>query len=204
MDDTFGLLVADCSVGNQGSVVYDFSGVSISVPSNKLFLPLSDYGMSDNNNLCGLGILPTSGPYNIILGDTFLRSAYAVYDLENFQIALAKTNFNAANSNVQALSSGIPSASTDASCSSTDLASNFQFSSGLFSVTGSGGASGIETSMSQGSVITITPCSLFLLKSVALLPYNILQILRLLGMATVQLVPSRHLQCNWCVYWHYQ
>ena len=161
MDGTVGLFVADCSVANQGgSVVYDFSGVSISVPLNELFLPLSDYGLSGSSNLCGLGILPVSDPSNIILGDTFLRSAYVVYDLENFQIALANTNFNAANSNVEALSSGIPSASTAASYSSTDLASNVQFNSasaGLFSVTGSGGAPAVETTISQGSVITITP-----------------------------------------------
>jgi len=48
-----------------------------------------------------------------VLGDTFLRSAYVVYDLSNNEISLAQTNFNATKSNVmeiQSGSAGVPNA----------------------------------------------------------------------------------------------
>ena len=41
-----------------------------------------------------------------MLGDTFLRSAYVVYDLSNNEISLAQTNFNATKSNVMEIQSG--------------------------------------------------------------------------------------------------
>ncbi|KAF3765028.1 acid protease [Cryphonectria parasitica EP155] len=41
-----------------------------------------------------------------ILGDSFLRSAYVVYDLDNLQIGLAQANLNSTSTNVQALSAG--------------------------------------------------------------------------------------------------
>jgi elongation factor G len=48
---------------------------------------------------CLFGIQPfTQAPY--ILGDTFLRSAYVVFDLVNNQIGLAQTDFNDTGSNI--------------------------------------------------------------------------------------------------------
>lgn len=65
--------------------------------------------------VCGFGIM-SSGTGPILFGDTFLRSAYVVYDLTNNQIGLAQTNFNATSANVVAISgSEIPSATTTAS-----------------------------------------------------------------------------------------
>jgi len=65
--------------------------------------------------VCGFGIM-SSGTGPIIFGDTFLRSAYVVYDLTNNQIGLAQTNFNATSANVVAVSgSEIPSATATAS-----------------------------------------------------------------------------------------
>ena len=40
------------------------------------------------------------------MGDTFLRSAYVVYDLTNNEISVAETNFNATSSNIQEIASG--------------------------------------------------------------------------------------------------
>ncbi len=51
------------------------------------------------------GISP-AGSSQPVLGDTFLRSAYVVYDLGNNQISLAATNFNATTSNVQEIGTG--------------------------------------------------------------------------------------------------
>ena len=41
-----------------------------------------------------------------MLGDTFLRSAYVVYDLDNNQISIAPTNFNATSSNIREITTG--------------------------------------------------------------------------------------------------
>jgi hypothetical protein len=43
---------------------------------------------------------------SIILGDSFLRSAYVVYDLENNEIAIGQTVFNATSSNIKPIPSG--------------------------------------------------------------------------------------------------
>ncbi len=65
---------------------------------------------------CGFGLLSAGDPSQpILLGDTFLRSAYVVYDLTSNQIGMAATNFNATGSNVVEISSSeIPGASATA------------------------------------------------------------------------------------------
>jgi hypothetical protein len=55
-----------------------------------------------------------AGGSTSVLGDTFLRSAYVVYDLANNEISLAPTNFNSTQTSVSAIASGtagVPSAS---------------------------------------------------------------------------------------------
>lgn len=64
---------------------------TIQVPFNELVIPYS-------RNLCVLGILPSDELY--ILGDTFLRSAYVVYDLARNEISLAQTVFNSTEDNI--------------------------------------------------------------------------------------------------------
>ncbi|KFY41714.1 hypothetical protein V494_02820, partial [Pseudogymnoascus sp. VKM F-4513 (FW-928)] len=51
----------------------------------------------------------------ILFGDTFLRSAYVVYDLANNEIGLAQTDFNAKGSNIvefASMGAAIPQAPT--------------------------------------------------------------------------------------------
>jgi hypothetical protein len=57
-----------------------------------------------------------------VLGDTFLRSAYVVYDLENNEISIAQTNFNATTENIQEIqkgADGVPNATGVANAVST-------------------------------------------------------------------------------------
>lgn len=56
---------------------------------------------------CGFGLM-SSGTGPILFGDTFLRSAYVVYDLSNNEIGIAQTNYNATSANVVEISSEIP------------------------------------------------------------------------------------------------
>lgn len=92
---------------------------------SELVLPLetadgSTPKFSSGETACQFGIEP-AGSLPVLFGDTFLRSAYAVYDLVNNKIALANTDFNATDSNVVAFASqgaAIPSASTAANTAS--------------------------------------------------------------------------------------
>jgi hypothetical protein len=78
---------------------------------NEYVVPLIDTNgnqatFSNGKAACEFGMQPAQGD-PILFGDTFLRSAYVVYDLDNNAISMANTNFNATgNGNVQAIPSG--------------------------------------------------------------------------------------------------
>jgi hypothetical protein len=101
----------DCDLANQdGTLDFGFSGVTISVPYNELVITAA---ISRGVPVCILGIGPAGNSVSV-LGDTFLRSAYVVYDLSNNEISLAQTNFNATGSSVQEIKAGadgVPGAS---------------------------------------------------------------------------------------------
>ncbi|RYP62013.1 hypothetical protein DL770_009663 [Monosporascus sp. CRB-9-2] len=61
--------------------------------------PLFEFGPYRGQEACRFGVQGSSAePF--LLGDTFLRSAYVVYDLYNNEIGMAATDFNATDSNV--------------------------------------------------------------------------------------------------------
>lgn len=94
-------------------------GPTIKVGVSELVLPLTLPNgrvptFSNGDTACQLGI-QAAGDLPVLFGDTFLRSAYAVYDLDNNRIALAQTDFNATDSNVVSFASigaPIPSATS--------------------------------------------------------------------------------------------
>ncbi|KAH6636180.1 aspartic peptidase domain-containing protein [Chaetomium tenue] len=83
---------------NASHLTFTFSAPAIRVPLDELVLDLvTSAGVrptfADGTPACLFGIAP-AGAGTYVLGDTFLRSAYVVYDLENHEIALAPTLFN--------------------------------------------------------------------------------------------------------------
>ena len=104
--------ICDCGLASQTSTVdFNFSGKTISVPLSELVLPGS-------SSTCVFGIFPqgsnTKSGASYTLGDTFLRSAYLVYDLANNEISLAQTNFQSTSSSVREIGKGkdaVPNAS---------------------------------------------------------------------------------------------
>ncbi|KAK4123180.1 acid protease [Parathielavia appendiculata] len=88
---------------------FTFSEPTISVAIDELVLDIvspstttiAHWFSSGNGNdgasssVCLFGISPARKGGTYVLGDTFLRSAYTVYDLENNIVALAQTRFNA-------------------------------------------------------------------------------------------------------------
>ena len=123
VSEELGAVVVPCALANKtGSLTYEFGGTGgpkIAVDVSQLVLPLTLPNgnvpkYSNGATACQLGI-QAAGDLPVLFGDTFLRSAYVVYDLDNNRIALAQTDFNSTGSNVVAFASGgaaIPSASS--------------------------------------------------------------------------------------------
>ncbi|KAI0408625.1 aspartic-type endopeptidase [Xylaria palmicola] len=110
-DSTAGAAYVPCSLENSASTLeFTFTSPTITVEMNELVLDLVTSSgrrpqFDNGEEACLFGIAPAGSGTNV-LGDTFLRSAYVVYDIENNQISLAQTKFNATASNVQELPTG--------------------------------------------------------------------------------------------------
>ncbi|KAK3393562.1 aspartic peptidase domain-containing protein [Podospora didyma] len=120
------LAVIPCSMQySKGYFSFGFAGPNgprINVTMDELVLDLTSgeapkftSGSFKGQDACEFGIqaFSNSGPF--LLGDTFLRSAYVVYDLVNNEIGIAPTDFNSTKTNVVAFASDgarIPSATT--------------------------------------------------------------------------------------------
>ncbi|KAF8859938.1 acid protease, partial [Acephala macrosclerotiorum] len=132
VDDSTGGIYVPCSMRDDNpKMTFNFGfggskGIVIQVPASELIFDLngafSTGGYAPQvpfDNPCALALMGDGGqggPY--ILGDTFLRSAYVVYDLKNNLIALAQTNFNSTTSSIvefQASATSIPNVSGVAS-----------------------------------------------------------------------------------------
>lgn len=118
-DSSSGGAYVPCSLAGSGmGVSFNFSSTVISVGMDELVISVSDSNgnspqYDDGTTACLFGILP-AGAGSVIMGDTFLRSAYVVIDLSSNQVALAQTKFNTTASNIIEIgaSGGIPSATS--------------------------------------------------------------------------------------------
>ena len=149
-------VVVPCSVANSPATInFGFgaaNGATIAAPIGQFVLPFpagtkSPHFRNNNAEACLWGLLPAGGQPNL-LGDTFLRSAYVVYNLDGKQIGLAATNFNSSDSNVQeiAQTSSIPNAAT--TVAAADVTQTYNGTSfptdanGLFTILNGGGSGG--------------------------------------------------------------
>lgn len=110
-DPTYGALV-NCNISSYtGTLNYGFGGSggpTINVPFYELAVPAVDQSgnpltFQDGSLACTFGLFPVDNGQSILFGDTFLRSAYVVYDLDNQQIGIAPTVFNTTKSNIQVI-----------------------------------------------------------------------------------------------------
>ncbi|KAI9885147.1 MAG: Signal recognition particle [Watsoniomyces obsoletus] len=113
-DSRSGAALIGCSQYNNASQLnFRFSSPTISVPMNELvILPEDGLGGFSASTLrdgitpaCLFGIA-AAGDTPAVLGDTFLRSAYVVYDLENHEISIAQTNFNSTTDRILEIGKG--------------------------------------------------------------------------------------------------
>lgn len=114
--------------GINGSISYTFggeNGVTVQVPvsqviGSQVFSPDS---FADESGGCDFGFSPPLDGFSI-LGDTFLRSAYAVFDIDNGVAALAQAVENQTDSSsILAIPSGtsIPRVSITATATGTQI-----------------------------------------------------------------------------------
>lgn len=109
-----GIVFVPCSLRDrQANLTFRFSDpATVDVPMREMIIDSvrltgKQRTFSDGKAACYLGIMPTnSDNATSVLGDTFLRSAYVVYDLENHEISLAQTKFNATSTSVKTIGEG--------------------------------------------------------------------------------------------------
>jgi hypothetical protein len=146
VEDSQGDVLVKCGLLDSaaGSLNFQFGGSNgpiIKVPFSEFALPaIGTDGtwlkFKDGSLACVLGLESSGGSGNsnlgVILGDTFLRSAYVVYDLDNKQISLAQTVFNATDSNIVEITSDKPVASVVSGVTVTQTATGnpIQFGGG--------------------------------------------------------------------------
>ena len=110
-DESNGAAYVPCSLANDRTTLkFTFSEPVIQVDMNDMVLDMYTSSgrrptFQDGRTACLFGIAPAGQGTNV-LGDTFLRSAYVVYDLANNEISLAQTKFNTTASNIVEIGTG--------------------------------------------------------------------------------------------------
>lgn len=92
-----------------------------------------------------LSVLQQSGSDYILFGDNVLRSAYLVYDLDDFEISIAQARYTT-EEDISVISSSVPNAIQAPGYSSTSLPSSADGSGGSDSTFGDDSNSGGRSS----------------------------------------------------------
>lgn len=116
-DAAQGAAYVPCALYHQPTnLTFAFSGPRITVGMDELVLDLVTASggrptFQDGRPACLFGVAPAGAGTNV-LGDTFLRSAYVVFDLDNNEVSIAQTRFNTTRSNVREIvpGAGVPDA----------------------------------------------------------------------------------------------
>lgn len=104
IDQATGYPIVDCNFGDSLSVPsmdFDFGSAKFRVPITELLIRTAP-------GQCLLGIAATSSTakHQPLLGVTFLRSVYAVFDLYNNEVSLAQANFHPGSSRIIEIHTG--------------------------------------------------------------------------------------------------
>ncbi|KAJ5779025.1 Ribosomal protein S10 [Penicillium paradoxum] len=104
-----GIGYVECSIAEKSITIgYTFSSPTINVGIREMIIDVGDLYFQNGKRACVFGIVP-AGSSTSVLGDTFLRSAYVVYDLDNNEISLANTNFNSTENDILEIGTGTDS-----------------------------------------------------------------------------------------------
>jgi aspartyl protease len=95
---------APCSVaGGDATMDFSFGNLVIKVPLSDVIVPPHVFFQNDESlvaNGVDQCIISVFHQAKLILGDTFLRSAYVVFDVDNKQVSLAQANFNSTSDDI--------------------------------------------------------------------------------------------------------
>lgn len=174
-----GAAFASCDLANENITLdFTFTSPTISIPISELILSVSSveetredpnsddngegsYGSgSSDENTCLFGIAPAQGSTSV-LGDTFLRSAYVVYDLANNEISLAQTDFNSTTSHVLEIGTGTASVPDATSVTSAIQASVSQSGGARIAVVSGTVTGGSIATGTSGAVSSQVPWEIF-------------------------------------------
>lgn len=122
IDDNYDMAVPCGFANTNATISYTFGGSD----GPTVVVPMSETIGTSQENECVFGFGPAIGGISI-LGDTFLRSAYVVFDIDNAVVAIAQAAENKqATSSIVAIPTGteIPGVSSTATASGTQLDSS--------------------------------------------------------------------------------
>ncbi|ODQ79250.1 hypothetical protein BABINDRAFT_162285 [Babjeviella inositovora NRRL Y-12698] len=112
-----GAYAASCNSFKDKSFNFTFDGADITVPASNFLINFAGIPSS----ICGLGMMESD---QTVFGDNFLRAAYVVYDLDDYEVSLANANFGESSNDedVVAVVSTIPNARFGASTGTSNTA----------------------------------------------------------------------------------
>ncbi|KAK9372033.1 aspartic peptidase domain-containing protein [Lipomyces chichibuensis] len=151
------LYEVDCSVITSDALVeFEFGGKASVVVTMDQFIQVlgtDDFGQ----DVCAIAMQVSQSldPYteSYIIGDTVLRSAYVVYDLENQMIGLAQTSFNSSVTDLYSLSAGgIPNGLIGTGTNNSENDNNLSFT-----FTDTASVTGTPSATDPGFPVVATP-----------------------------------------------
>lgn len=104
IDQATGYAMVDCNFGDSLSVPFmefDFGSAKFRVPMTELLIRTAA-----GQCLLGIAAASSTAKHQPLLGVTFLRSVYAVFDLYNNEVSLAQANFHPGSSRIIEIDTG--------------------------------------------------------------------------------------------------
>lgn len=95
--------LATCNKIPSVNLTFAFDGFNLDVPVENFFIPVS-YTNGRSSGLCLLGMGTST---SVVLGDLFLRLVYAVFDIENEQISMARANWDSNGADIEVVLTGV-------------------------------------------------------------------------------------------------
>lgn len=169
----YGGWYGSCKALPDTKMAFQFDGFRLDIPVANFFLQLS-YNTGEVLDICLLAMVALSGVY--VLGDSFLRLVYAVFDLEEYEISLAYAKYGDGTSGgdvqpfdgelasilASILASSLASSTTSGRLSSTTLSKSSgasrtpSSSSSLGTASASLGTASVSPSLNSSSLATLS------------------------------------------------
>jgi hypothetical protein len=156
----------DCDLQSAPYIInYTFQSLTIQVPISVMVSLVAV-----NPNICTFGLVP-AGTRHALLGDNFLSSSYAVFDLSNNQVSLASRNFASTTDNVVAVPAGGVKAIKSSTTNPSSTVTGTTTETGTGTTTGTGATtsatkkSGATNILFPAHIMIILPIGMFSLGS---------------------------------------